>query len=412
MKHCHEALPNMVSGSLLGLVVQHGTESILEITHSFPFPSDNGSKNTTKDNTTTDDDDNNAVVVTNAATSASSAAMAAAAATVATYDGHEYQLEMMRMLREVNVDNNCVGWYQSMYLGLFNTISILENQYNYQTELSPNSVVLLYDPIQTTASGGTTTASSSSSSLVLKCYRISDECIAQQTSNMNTYIDPKHIFEEIPITITNPGLTQAFLTDIADGLHSIATSTTTTSETMKQQRNNTNPNTTTSDNTLNNDIGQLSISSKLHLDTSIYDTLDLSMNPYLEKHLDFLSNAVDDLTSEQTKIQYFTKQLARTSNYNQKNSSNKNTNATKIPPIMDTTISEQWIHNTDAPKRIEHSLYSNQIYTYVNQMDLCTNDGLSKLFLLSGLQQQQAQGQSSTSSSSATTTNATTSVSS
>ena len=70
VKHCHDALPAMVTGSLLGLAVDGG---VLEITHAFPSP-DNG-----KDDEIDD----------------------------------EFQLEMMRMLREVNVDNNCVGWYRS-----------------------------------------------------------------------------------------------------------------------------------------------------------------------------------------------------------------------------------------------------------------------------------------------------------
>ena len=40
MKHCQEALPQMVTGSLLGLNVGNG---ILEITHAFPFPDSNKS---------------------------------------------------------------------------------------------------------------------------------------------------------------------------------------------------------------------------------------------------------------------------------------------------------------------------------------------------------------------------------
>jgi hypothetical protein len=32
-----------------------------------------------------------------------------------------YALEMMRCLREINVDNNTVGWYQSTYLGSYYT---------------------------------------------------------------------------------------------------------------------------------------------------------------------------------------------------------------------------------------------------------------------------------------------------
>ena len=41
-------------------------------------------------------------------------------------DGANYQLEMMRCLREVNVDNNTVGWYvklfSSDYIFIFNSL--------------------------------------------------------------------------------------------------------------------------------------------------------------------------------------------------------------------------------------------------------------------------------------------------
>ena len=35
IKHCQESLPTMVTGSLLGLMIEDGC---LEITHAFPFP--------------------------------------------------------------------------------------------------------------------------------------------------------------------------------------------------------------------------------------------------------------------------------------------------------------------------------------------------------------------------------------
>ena len=109
VKHCHESLPQMVTGSLLGLVVKEG---VLEITHAFPFPEPlpRGGGGAAvgvveyKDEPTDDAMDD-----------------------VGALEGHEFQLEMMRMLREVNVDNNCVGWYQSMYLGSYSTSSFLEN---------------------------------------------------------------------------------------------------------------------------------------------------------------------------------------------------------------------------------------------------------------------------------------------
>lgn len=72
--HCKESMPDVVTGQLLGLDI----DGRLEITSSFPLPT----------NTTESDIDN-------------------------------YQIEMMRMMRTVNVDNNTVGWYQSAYLGTF-----------------------------------------------------------------------------------------------------------------------------------------------------------------------------------------------------------------------------------------------------------------------------------------------------
>ena len=103
----------------------------------------------------------------------------------------------------MNVDNNCVGWYQSMYLGIYSTSSLLENQFSYQTDLSPNAVVVVYDPMQT-ARG----------QLVLKCLRLTEEAIELKKQNANSYIDPKNVFEEVPVKLSNPGLVRALMADL------------------------------------------------------------------------------------------------------------------------------------------------------------------------------------------------------
>ncbi|MCL4132767.1 UNVERIFIED_CONTAM: hypothetical protein GTU68_025648 [Idotea baltica] len=90
IKHCHEegaGNTEVAQGVLLGLVV----EEKLEITNCFPFPRH------------ADD-----------------------------VDEEDYQLEMMRHLRKVNVDHLSVGWYQSTQLGNFITTQLLESQYSYQ----------------------------------------------------------------------------------------------------------------------------------------------------------------------------------------------------------------------------------------------------------------------------------------
>jgi translation initiation factor 3 subunit H len=57
-------------------------------------------------------------------------------------------MQMMRLLREVNVDANTVGWYQSSYLGSFVSDSLIDIQFNYQESI-PHSVCIVYDPLRT-----------------------------------------------------------------------------------------------------------------------------------------------------------------------------------------------------------------------------------------------------------------------
>ena len=95
IKHCHELEAStsgsgIAQGALLGLVA----DTRLEITHCFPFPS----------------------------------------GTDETVDDEDFQLTMMRRLRQVNVDHQHVGWYQSSQFGNFLSSQVTlfhsGNQYN------------------------------------------------------------------------------------------------------------------------------------------------------------------------------------------------------------------------------------------------------------------------------------------
>ena len=61
----------------------------------------------------------------------------------------QYQIEMMKKLREVHVDHLHVGWYQSTYLGSFINKNFVEAQYAYQNSIE-ESVVLVYGMIEIT----------------------------------------------------------------------------------------------------------------------------------------------------------------------------------------------------------------------------------------------------------------------
>lgn len=110
VKHCKEHLPQLVTGQLLGL----DYDTTLEVTNCFPFPSRSEANDDFEDQ-----------------------------------DGSvDYQYDMMRALRwdchvrhlvrliltsrDVNVDNNTVGWYHSTYLGSHITEELISTQFNYQ----------------------------------------------------------------------------------------------------------------------------------------------------------------------------------------------------------------------------------------------------------------------------------------
>ncbi|KAL8983353.1 MAG: hypothetical protein Q9205_002377, partial [Flavoplaca limonia] len=73
-----------------------------------------------------------------------------------------YQNEMIKKLREVNVDANNVGWYTSANLGNFVNMNMIENQFHYQKELNERTVALVHD-----------VSRSSQGSLSLRAFRLS-----------------------------------------------------------------------------------------------------------------------------------------------------------------------------------------------------------------------------------------------
>merc|ERR1719464_2477928 len=178
--------------------------------------------------------------------------------------------------------------------------------------------------------------------LVLKCYRLTEEVVALRASGKNHFIIPRNIFQEVPVTLTNPGLVRALLRDVGNSLHG--------------------------------SYGQ----EVTGYDTT-FDRLDLSTNPYLEKHLEFLCSWVDDLATEQHKFQYYTRSLSR----NDKKFGRDKSGASAKK--KDEELQLAWSAN-DAPRRMESLLISNQIRTYCDQMDKFAGGGFGKLYLAGGLQ--------------------------
>jgi translation initiation factor 3 subunit H len=103
-KHCSSAFPSVATGAIVGME----NEGLLEVTNTFPFP--------TVDPATTDSHQNDASQI--------------AAAAPRQKNNIHYQNEMIRHLKEVNVDAI--------------NLNFIENQFHYQSA-NENTVALVHD---------------------------------------------------------------------------------------------------------------------------------------------------------------------------------------------------------------------------------------------------------------------------
>jgi translation initiation factor 3 subunit H len=147
IKHCSQAFPTTATGCLVGMDVN----GILQITNTFPFPTENVPQDSHADATT------------------------AAAVAPRTKANAAYQAEMIKMLREVNVDANNVGWYTSASMGNFVNMNMIENQFFYQKDMNERTVALVHD-----------VSRSSQGSLSLRAFRLSPQFMTAYKENKFT----------------------------------------------------------------------------------------------------------------------------------------------------------------------------------------------------------------------------------
>jgi translation initiation factor 3 subunit H len=289
-KHCQDNLPDPVTGPLLGL----DEGPLLYATDCFGYPQK------------LDEDDDG--------------------------EGSKYQAEMLRSLRDVNVDCNIIGWYQSTFMGSFMTETLVEMQYLYQSEI-PKSVVLIYDPLQTSVGKG-----------AFKAFRLTKDFIekfkAGKGEGLAAPVASSDVFEEVPLKIVNPVLVEAFLLD--------------------QERRRS---------------------------TQQFESLDLENQSFLEKNLTFLLESLDYLGSEQQKMQYY-ERLAVKQAQQQKSLVEKRRaeNAARRERGEDVLAEES--PTAKGPRvpaqAVDTILISSQIQTYCNQIQKYAGDSFSKVYLVGG----------------------------
>merc|ERR1711871_1366591 len=301
VKHCKENLPQLVTGQLLGL----DFDATLEVTNCFPFPS--------RDDT--GDYEN---------------------------DGADYQFDMMRALRDVNVDNNTVGWYHSTYLGSHITEELISTQYNYQENI-PKCVCLIFDPMKT-AQGNLALKAVRLTDAFMKLYKGGDFSL---DSILKAGVSADEIFEELEISVRNSNLIKAFLLQMEE----------------PQKRSS--------------DVEGGTVS-----------------NPFLEKNLECLIDSIDDLAQESARFQYHQRASGRHSAQQsailaKRKAENETRRRQGLPPLSDDDLaSNPAFKPLPEPSRLDSLLYSNQISNFCQQINQYCGQSFNKHFMISALRQE------------------------
>lgn len=189
IKHCHDGLPQSVTGNLVGL----DDLEVLEADADKAGPV------------------SGVVEVTNCFPKLTSHSLAEKEASKRSERDESLHITYLRNLAKVHMDTEPVGWYRSAFYGKFISKELVQEQSIYQSA-RPNSVLLVYDPYSTTAGR-----------LALKAYRLTDHFMnVFKTSKLTAGefqkydIDLRNVFEELDINVHNSHIVHAFLYELRE----------------------------------------------------------------------------------------------------------------------------------------------------------------------------------------------------
>ncbi|KAJ9668583.1 hypothetical protein H2201_001225 [Coniosporium apollinis] len=331
IKHSSQSFPTAATGSLVGMDV-NGT---LQITNCFPFPA--------VDPSTQDGHQESLHTLAAAAPRAKSNAA--------------YQNEMIKFLREVNVDAQNVGWYTSTSMGNFINTNTIENQFFYQKEPNERTVALVHD-----------VSRSSAGSLNLKAFRLSPAFMAAFKEGKFTTetlqksgLRYQDILIELPLTIHNSHLLTSLLHQLPSEPPAEPPSFPPTLAALT-----TDPTPTPAPLCPN------------------FDALELSIDPFLEKTCDLLLESIEAHHTELNNHQYYQRSLAREqTKINAWQAKRKADNAARVAAKQTPLPEDEWqrLFKLPAePSRLETLLNSRQVEQYARQVDGFTAGVTGKMF--------------------------------
>ncbi|KAI9674738.1 MAG: hypothetical protein M1817_001642 [Caeruleum heppii] len=337
IKHCSQTFPTTATGSLVGMDVNN----VLQVTNTFPFPT--------------------VELPSDSSHHDSNASSNFAAAAPRTKANVSYQTEMIKAFREVNVDANNVGWYTSANMGNFVNANTIENQFFYQKEMNERTVALVHD-----------VSRSSQGSLSLRAFRLSPAFMTQYKegkftteSLQKSNLSYKDILVELPLTIHNSHLLSSFLHQLPSKPLTDELAMPINLSGLKKDPN----------------LPQHPLYPNL-------DSLDLSIDPFLEKTCDLMLDSIETHHTELNNHQYYQRQLAReqvkiTAWQTKRKAENAARVAAKQAPLPE----DEWTRLFKLPlepSRLEGMLNSRQVEQYARQVDGFSASVTGKMFAVKG----------------------------
>ncbi|KAI5295194.1 hypothetical protein KEM52_002086 [Ascosphaera acerosa] len=332
IKHSTQSFPTVATGSIVGMDVQ----GVLEITNAFPFPVVEAPSAAADSHHDRD---------SGAAHSNAAAAAPRAKANVV------YEREMIKMLRDVNVDANNAGWYTSTSMGSYMNLNTIENQFHYQKEAGDKAVALVHD-VSRSAQGA----------LSLRAFRLSPQFMAAykdkkftteqlQKSNLRA----KDIFVELPVQIHNSHLLTSYLHQLPAGGVALPTE----EEQIELPR---------SLEAIEN--GPLAQDSPF---LPNFNNLALNVDPFLEKNCDLLLDSLESYYTENNNFQYYQRAMAREqvkiNAWQAKRAAENASRAALKQPLLPEDEWKSIFKLPPAPSRLDAMVNTRQVEQYSKQID-------------------------------------------
>jgi len=298
VKHCHvEGAGEIAQGVLLGLLV----DKTLEITNCFPTPKEDVELNTPV----------------------------------------QYQFDMLRKLRDVNVDHFEVGWYQSTSLSRFLDRNFVEAQFHYQKSIE-ESVVIVYDPLQT-----------NQSILALKAYKLTPKLMKLYESGeknftpeglSNLKLEHNDLVKEYPVSIKNSNLINTLMCEM---------------EALSPFKGKE-------------------------------EFLSLATGSYLEKNVHLLIEGTDELCQDAQKLHNYQRDMARRQQqidaYKQRRGQENDLRKQRGEQPLPEEDLNKMFRPLQPPQRLDNMLTTAQIGTYCDHLGEFATQSFGKLFMAESVQ--------------------------